>query len=471
MASKKLSMAGKAMLQSLKSLYDENTLLKVANEVLKLTGQMKGSGRSTKSIKDIASYIIKGIGASMAILLALFIIKEGGTSSYHKTAGYDQSNYPSFEFDHPPEKTKSTPPSSKKKYDYYKPEMPPMSEPKKEQSSKLTKDEELLGIDKNSSLEDVRKAYRKKSLIYHPDKPGGSEEMFKELANARDRQIAMRGGRIRKRKTDNIKGGVINFGRPLINRITDMMNQYPHRWGLVREAYPDGVTLDLVRAVDRFAGFITTDEGVREGLSKLNMVLSFTRGSRPYTNDRYAFETDANLVSPEVQPQITGRRTRFHRSDSVVPDPVAQPVNRGVRDNRLDRVVPYPVARPINRGGKRKSERLIGGVTTDELQELRHLVAYFVGYFTAFQPQPDGNITLQEAENWVWIYRRIENEQGGTSWDNLIDETVDYLDTQIERHRMMMPPHEEQIEKAILITAGRIMARLLVEDMRPEPKT
>lgn len=42
---------------------------------------------------------------------------------------------------------------------------------------------ELLGVDRNSSTKEIKKAYRKKAMKAHPDK-GGDEEHFKELTRA-----------------------------------------------------------------------------------------------------------------------------------------------------------------------------------------------------------------------------------------------------------------------------------------------
>lgn len=42
----------------------------------------------------------------------------------------------------------------------------------------------ILGVDKNASAEDIKKAFRKLAHQYHPDKKGGDEERFKEVNEA-----------------------------------------------------------------------------------------------------------------------------------------------------------------------------------------------------------------------------------------------------------------------------------------------
>lgn len=41
-----------------------------------------------------------------------------------------------------------------------------------------------LGVSKNASQEEIKKAFRKKAHQYHPDKPGGDEKKFKEINEA-----------------------------------------------------------------------------------------------------------------------------------------------------------------------------------------------------------------------------------------------------------------------------------------------
>jgi len=43
---------------------------------------------------------------------------------------------------------------------------------------------DILGINKNSTENEIKKAYRKKAMIYHPDKSQGNEEQFKKISEA-----------------------------------------------------------------------------------------------------------------------------------------------------------------------------------------------------------------------------------------------------------------------------------------------
>ncbi|MFA6389993.1 MAG: DnaJ domain-containing protein, partial [Patescibacteria group bacterium] len=42
----------------------------------------------------------------------------------------------------------------------------------------------ILGVDKNASQDDIKKAFRKLAHVHHPDKGGGDEKKFKEINEA-----------------------------------------------------------------------------------------------------------------------------------------------------------------------------------------------------------------------------------------------------------------------------------------------
>ena len=62
-----------------------------------------------------------------------------------------------------------------------------------------------LGLESGASNEDIKRAFRKKSLIYHPDRDGGNAEMFQRLVEAKERLLGNgassgRVGSVQKRK-------------------------------------------------------------------------------------------------------------------------------------------------------------------------------------------------------------------------------------------------------------------------------
>src|SRR3989344_4958301 len=43
---------------------------------------------------------------------------------------------------------------------------------------------EVLGVGKNASADEIKKAFRRAAVEHHPDKEGGNEEKFKEINEA-----------------------------------------------------------------------------------------------------------------------------------------------------------------------------------------------------------------------------------------------------------------------------------------------
>lgn len=71
----------------------------------------------------------------------------------------------------------------------------------------------LLGIEKNSSQDTIKKAFRRLSLKFHPDKPTGDAEKFKEINEAYQTLSDENKKRIYDMKNNGKNGVNINFGR------------------------------------------------------------------------------------------------------------------------------------------------------------------------------------------------------------------------------------------------------------------
>lgn len=76
---------------------------------------------------------------------------------------------------------------------------------------------EILGISKGASSDEIKKAYRKLAIKYHPDKPSGDEERFKEVSDAYD-----------KLTNPKRKGQSINFN---VDDIFEKYYEFTAGWG------------------------------------------------------------------------------------------------------------------------------------------------------------------------------------------------------------------------------------------------
>ncbi|NOZ43794.1 MAG: J domain-containing protein [bacterium] len=43
---------------------------------------------------------------------------------------------------------------------------------------------EILGLNEDASIDDIKKAFKKLAVKYHPDKPGGDKEKFQAVNEA-----------------------------------------------------------------------------------------------------------------------------------------------------------------------------------------------------------------------------------------------------------------------------------------------
>ena len=80
----------------------------------------------------------------------------------------------------------------------------------------------VLGIDKTSSQDDIKKAYRRLAKEYHPDKNGGDDIKFKEIAEAYEK-IGDETSRQKYDSTSNFKNFTGFDGRVNMSDIFDQM--------------------------------------------------------------------------------------------------------------------------------------------------------------------------------------------------------------------------------------------------------
>lgn len=102
---------------------------------------------------------------------------------------------------------------------------------------------EILGVSRNASAEEIKKAYRKLAHKYHPDKKGGDEVKFKEineayqiLSNPHKRQQYDQFGRT----FEGMGGQGFNGGFEFRGDIWDLLNNLGSGGGIFEEFFGGG---------------------------------------------------------------------------------------------------------------------------------------------------------------------------------------------------------------------------------------
>ena len=76
---------------------------------------------------------------------------------------------------------------------------------------------ETLGVTDRNNVNEIKKNYRKLSMIYHPDRPTGNEEKFKEISNAYEMLMQLNGMKFGYKQRISYKQGIsykrLRFGK------------------------------------------------------------------------------------------------------------------------------------------------------------------------------------------------------------------------------------------------------------------
>lgn len=140
---------------------------------------------------------------------------------------------------------------------------------------------EILGLDKSATNEEIKKAYRRLSLVHHPDRPGGSENVCKKINEAYDVL-----GDSRKRKIYDLESS-----NPFLN----MSNNNINPMDIFSKIFTQGLNVDNKN--DAFGG-IDPMFPFPPGMSPKIHIFKAGGGGMPFP------DFDNNLMSSLEEPDI-----------------------------------------------------------------------------------------------------------------------------------------------------------------------
>lgn len=122
---------------------------------------------------------------------------------------------------------------------------------------------DVLGIPRNATDDEIKKAYRKLATQYHPDKPDGNEEKFKEIANAYE-QLTKKSKNQQSEFNNPFKGFNFNFN------FDDFINTYDFdSWG--SKYKQRGADINMTINLSLLDGINGKEHTIRVGLKQLKI--------------------------------------------------------------------------------------------------------------------------------------------------------------------------------------------------------
>lgn len=118
----------------------------------------------------------------------------------------------------------------------------------------------ILGVEENATQDDIKKAYREKSKLHHPDK-GGSEETFKKINEA---YSTLSDDQKRAQYNNRKNGSFFGFDNNNMSDIFDQMFNFGGRNNQRPSGVPDKIVELEITPIESFLGSDKTIQFVRK---------------------------------------------------------------------------------------------------------------------------------------------------------------------------------------------------------------